>query len=502
MQHSDPDMGLLCSSTAHDDPLPHPSSVLSSPPPPPLDPFPLLDLPQEVILAIVHHADERNPSPTFPSGPSDTLLALSQINRWFRSVCDPLVWRSVSYRPTSHLRPATWRAKRDLRALRDLVVARQQGGQGGGGGVRPTLPIMQLSVDELTSLEAQEDNEAQEEEDAWVELVEALATGEGATLQVLFLKDIEMSAESGRRLLHAMAAPTSRLSALRFNQVEFFPNHPDVVRTMEPLNRIKTLQIMHSDPELFDLTDLCPSIDSLLLWPQSRRMRRRLPAILRLLPHLRNLSLDAVHECDVFRDVADEVLRLSSLPTAAPLPLEELFLEGPSRQEDLRVLLQAFAHLPHLKRLALYQVQEPSPALFDELARAAPQLQALTVVAGDCQEPCEWPEPLEAYLPALSRFPSLRFLATDRLTEPREETPGNGVWLLQKRLEFEGMALLARACKSLREAVALTRDVSDGSAGYFATFTREKGRTRITLKHKTVNDFLIAYDRWVRVEDD
>ncbi|GAA5829287.1 hypothetical protein JCM11251_004993 [Rhodosporidiobolus azoricus] len=491
-------MGLLCSSSARQASLDLDTSP-SPPSPPPVNPFPLLNLPQEILLAIVHQADERIPSPTFPSGPSSDLLALSAVNRFFHAVCSPLVWRSISYRPASTYRPEEWRRKRDLRALSDLVFARSGGeGEERGIGNRP-LPIMQLSLEDPVVEDPQDTNQAQEEEDAWVEVVEALAS---SSLQVLFVKDVEMSAESGARLLRAIAG-ARRLSAVRFNQVEFFPRNPDVVRTLAPMTRMKTLQLMHSDPELFELVDRSPSLDSLLLWPTGRRMRRRLPAILRLLPHLRNLSLDAVHECDVFRDIADEILRLSSAEGGNHvLPLEELFLEGPSRQEDLRVLLRAIKHLPGLKRLALYQVQEPTSAFFDELAKAAPQLEALTIVSGDCQEPCEWPEPLEAYLPSLSHYHQLRFFASDRLTPPREETPGNGVWLLQKRLEFEAMSMLARACKGLREAVAITSDISEGSSGYFATFTREKGRTRITLKHTTVRDFLIGYDRWVKVEDD
>lgn len=80
--------------------------------------------------------------------------------------------------------------------------------------------------------------------------------------------------------------------------------------------------------------------------------------------------------------------------TGAALPLEELFLEGPCVPEDLAVLVDAIARLPALRRLALYQVHEPKPALVADLARAAPQVEALTLVAGDCQEAVEWAAPL------------------------------------------------------------------------------------------------------------
>lgn len=76
------------------------------------------------------------------------------------------------------------------------------------------------------------------------------------------------------------------------------------------------------------------------------------------------------------------------------LPLEELFLEGPVQPDDFAQLLTAIGLLPNLKRLALYQTRNPKPALLDDLARAAPQLTALVIVAGDSQEAVEWPMPL------------------------------------------------------------------------------------------------------------
>lgn len=84
--------------------------------------------------------------------------------------------------------------------------------------------------------------------------------------------------------------------------------------------------------------------------------------------------------------------RLNDLGTT--LPLEELFLEGPVRPDDFAHLLIAIGHLPNLKRLALYQTRNPKPALFEDLARVAPQLTALVIVAGDSQEAVEWPLPL------------------------------------------------------------------------------------------------------------
>lgn len=85
------------------------------------------------------------------------------------------------------------------------------------------------------------------------------------------------------------------------------------------------------------------------------------------------------------------------------LPLEELFLEGPVQPDDFAVLLTAIARLPYLRRLALYQTRNPKPSLFEDLARAAPGLNALTIVAGDCQSGTEWPMPLVRYPVSLSR---------------------------------------------------------------------------------------------------
>ncbi|BGP14307.1 hypothetical protein JCM10213_004434 [Rhodosporidiobolus nylandii] len=458
-------------------------------------PFRLLDLPQELIVAIVHALNERDPSPTFPSGPSTDLLSLAATSRWFNAVCQPLVWRSVRYKPEELIRPVEWRRTRDLRSLRELLRKREE--QGG------TLPIVQLSLEQPTESDDAEldgnveEREADAEEAAYVEIIEAAAR---KTLQVLFLKDTEVRAANAARLIRAIA-DSPRVSAVRLNQVDFIEGKPGVVPSLPPLTRLKTLQIMHSDPELFGLADKCPSLDSLLLWPSTRRVGPHIESIKSLLPHLLNLSLDSVHGASAFRSLADEILRLSQ--SGLTLPLEELFLEGPSRAADLSVLVSAISHLPSLRRLSLYQVKKPTPALFHDIVTAVPQLEALTIVSGDCQDPVEWPAPLDEYLPHLRKLTKLRFFAFDRMSPPRfDSVEGSDVWLLQKRLEFDALSQVARAAPSLREAVAITSDVSEGSSGYFAQFRREKGRTRITLKHKTVNDFLIGYDRWVKVEDD
>ncbi|GAA6049021.1 hypothetical protein JCM3770_005443 [Rhodotorula araucariae] len=456
--------------------------------------FRLLDLPDELQLLVVQAVDVRDPSPTFPCGPSPELLALAQTSSWFYDVCRPLIWRSVRYTPASPFRPQEYRNRRNLAQLADLLETR--------AGQQSPLPVVALSVGDIGDDDDffGEDAEAlHREETALVDVVQRLAA---TSLQVLFLKHMEVHQLRGAMLLEAVAT-SPRLSALRFNQVDFYPEEPGVVPSFSSLPHVKTLQIMHSDPELFELVDKCPNVDSLLLWPSLRRIGQRINVIKGLLPHLRNLSLDSVREAKAFRVIADEIIRLSDAGT--DLPLEELFLEGPCTSADLAVLVSAIARLPALRRLALYQVHNPKPALVADLASAAPQLRALTLVAGDCQEAVEWTAPLDEYIAQLSKFPALRFFAWDRLSPRAPRAPGeeDRRAVRQAQIEYATLSRLGGACRTLREAVCITSDVSEGSTGYFARYTPERGgRLRITVKMQTVNDFLIGYDRWVQVQED
>jgi hypothetical protein len=156
-----------------------PRSSSSSPSPPslaPLPPFPLLQLPQEVILHIIYLLDERLISPTFPAGPSTDLLNLSQVNNWFNACCRPLIWRSVKYKPEHKRRPIEWRRKRGLRALREIVKAAEES-------QRP-FKVLQFSVDDPANDEVIEAAEGQQEEDAAVDVMEIWAK---SSLQVRFL---------------------------------------------------------------------------------------------------------------------------------------------------------------------------------------------------------------------------------------------------------------------------------------------------------------------------
>ncbi|GAA5998692.1 uncharacterized protein JCM10292_007163 [Rhodotorula paludigena] len=471
--------------------------------------FRLTDLPDEIQLVVVQHVDERDPSPTFPRGPSRELLNLSRTSRFFHGVCSPLIWRSVHYRHDdvrNRYRAIPVRKHRDLATLQLLLRWRRDQG-------RP-LPILCFSVQEILVDEYDYGLEPEPHDALFHAFLDVISILSQSGLQVLFLKELEIPHARGLDLIrYISSSPT--ISAVRVNQVDFWPRRsarPLVEAAQDPLPHIKTLQIMHSDPCFSDLISRCPNIDSLLLWPSTRRLGEHTETIKRLLPHLRNLSLDAVHEAEVFRSIADELLRLYE--AGAYLPLEELFLEGPSQRADLSVLLSALSRLPCLRRLALYQLLDASPAVVADVVEAVPAVEALTLVHGDCQSAEEWPAPLDAYLPLLAKLTHLRFFAWDRRT-PQPSSPRSASPLLllargaavervkQNRLEFETLSQLARACKSLREGVCITQDVSEGTTGFFARFEPdEKRRVRITVNKKVVQDFLISYDRWIKVEED
>ncbi|BGP23314.1 F-box domain, cyclin-like domain containing protein [Rhodotorula toruloides] len=453
--------------------------------------FPLLDLPSEIILVVIAHVDERDLSPTFPTGPCPELLNLASTNRKFNDLCRPLIWRTVRYVPATHFRPAVYREMRSLATFWDILRDRDNAGT--------PLPVLALSLDEVYSHDGPLGVEHELVADEQQVALDILAHLTRSTLQVLFAKEFMLSFAGGHRFLDAIAR-SSTLSAIRLNQVSCWPPLLNLDDRIQRLAKIKTLQIMHSDPAFFKLTHVAPNLDSLLLWPSSRRIATHMDSIKAMLPQLRNLSLDSVHGASAFRQLADEILRLSY--TGFTLPLEELFLEGPLSSIDFAIFVSSLAHLPNLRRLALYQCRNPTPTLFDQLHKVVPQLTALTIVAGDCHEGEEWPADLEAYLPSLSRFTNLRFFAFDRRSPTPIDSAGEPIFVTHSQLEFAALSRLGKVCSTLTEAVAIVSDVSEGTTGYFARYERERGRTRINLRLKTVNDFLVGWERWVRVEED
>jgi len=104
--------------------------------------------------------------------------------------------------------------------------------------------------------------------------------------------------------------------------------------------------------------------------------------------------MDSVRDPSAFRELSEEFTRLASQRYAEPLPLEELFLEGPMSEVDRSTLIASLVHLPSLRRLALYQARRPTPTLYNEIYQARPDLKSLTIVGGDCDGSILFPAPL------------------------------------------------------------------------------------------------------------
>lgn len=95
--------------------------------------------------------------------------------------------------------------------------------------------------------------------------------------------------------------------------------------------------------------------------------------------------------------------------------------------------------------------------------------------------------------------------------------------------EYEALSALGRAVTSLKEAVAITVDVSEGeceevkrglesleskvralifyddasgSQGYFAKYERQGSQVRIHVQRNTAQDFLVGFERWCVIADD
>lgn len=112
--------------------------------------------------------------------------------------------------------------------------------------------------------------------------------------------------------------------------------------------------------------------------------------------------MDSVRDPSSFRQLGEEFTRLASQRYAEPLPLEELFLEGPMTETDRSSLVSSLTHLPSLRRLALYQARNPTPTLFNEIHASRPELKSLTVMAGDCDGAILWPCALVRFFPPIS----------------------------------------------------------------------------------------------------
>jgi len=198
---------------------------------PTMEHFPLAELPYEIILRIVHTLDERDNSPTFPTGPSDSLLALSAVNRSFSNICRPRIFRSVKFQPVpSGPHPPAYREARSLRALSQLIEESQQ--------TQP-IKVQELSIEELSSFWG----DPEEGEDEMSDVVKLVRTLIESGLQVLFLKGLAFTREETKELFDAISS-APRLSAIRFNQVDITASK-STIDGVPSLPKIRTLQIMH-----------------------------------------------------------------------------------------------------------------------------------------------------------------------------------------------------------------------------------------------------------------
>lgn len=273
--------------------------------------FPLSNLPTEVILHIVRCLDERPSSSSFPPGPSVDLLALSACSTFFYATCRPLVWRSISFEADlGGMRPESWIERRSLKTLRDLMRESKVviGARAGNDNELTTktqledqrafapLPIKAFSYSYPRLPFHLSDDDLRPELEALLDVIILLRH---SPTQVIFLKGAEVASKRLSAAILGALMQIETLSALRLNQMEF-TGPLSFLPTAPALPHLRTLQIMHGAPKLVELVRLAPNLESLLMWPSARSYRDLGPDILQKLPHLRLLSLDAVHEPTLF----------------------------------------------------------------------------------------------------------------------------------------------------------------------------------------------------------
>lgn len=242
--------------------------------------------------------------------------------------CRPLIWRSISFEAeVGGVRPASWVEKRSLRRLSEIMRESRLVGTGqqrdtasvGLGDERDKdtkrttnpLPIKAFSYISpripwrFSSWDPEPELQA---------LLDVLLLLRNSPIQVIFLRGIE--AESRTLSLSILAAllELDTLSALRLNQVDLAGRLDTVLQRSSQRPNIRTLQIMHGSPQLVDLVRVAPNLESLLMWPSSRRYRELGTVILDRLPRLRMLSLDSVHEPSLFNKLSASIeVRLTRL---------------------------------------------------------------------------------------------------------------------------------------------------------------------------------------------
>ncbi|KAM0754940.1 hypothetical protein T439DRAFT_322000 [Meredithblackwellia eburnea MCA 4105] len=452
----------------------------------PLEPFPLLQLPPELVINIVNLADSRKDWDDWPSGVSSHFLALSETNSFFRDLARPRIWHSLHYQSLrrDRVRPSEYRRRRGLRALAAIIDEAEQRGE--------QLPLRLLSVTHPAGDSTLSEEDADAEKSAFVHLVKKLLQG---GLKVLWLKSVVLHGREGDELIESIArAP--ELTALRLNQVS--AGNKQLFKDLPTMSKLKTLQVMHGEKSLVNFVKLSLNLECILLWPSNRQFGKLMPFIIDQLGTLRFLSLDAVNEPSCFHSITEELKRRSE--ANEPIVLEEIFLEGHLLSRDRTFLIESLSAAP-LKRLALYHVRIVTPLLIAQIADSIPGLEGLTLVQGDTSHAVRWHTPLNEYVDELVKLKNLKHFAYDRrsVVAPNVPNLAEAIEFVedQKNLEFKALSTIGQACQSLRTAVAITLDVSQGAMGYFATFSQREGkRVHVDLKKMTVQDFLISFSRW------
>lgn len=216
-------------------------------------PFRLLDLPPELVLEVVAHVSLLRPLvDIFPSGPPSELLALSETNRLFATICRDSIWAQINYKPVDRdylVRPAEYKRKRSLCTLLEILVEAEASGNG-------LLPIGMISAAHVGKIPRphagqhlinNEKNEFEEENEGFLQVLAKLLKGGG--LRVVFLRDISLDGEAGERLVRNFAEAKG-LRALRFNQVSLRGVKKAFFETLQPMPNLKSLQVMHGESSL------------------------------------------------------------------------------------------------------------------------------------------------------------------------------------------------------------------------------------------------------------
>ena len=323
-------------------------------------PFRLLDLPPELVQHIISHLDDRHLTPgalrrLTSTGPAvhpgssrqpspqvslqtdkrKALLALSQTSRVLYTMCAQPIWRAtvITYDRTVASTLAT------LDQFQLILDQAQQR--------RTPLPVHALFVkgnftfyhalanSQHGGLEQRHHHHQYRDgrratgtaslggmrTGTGVFADDALALGEiltrlGPSLRALYLSELKVQGEVRvSRLLHALAS-CIRLRTLRVNSCTLtpFPTATtsassssaaaaggDAHANVPELSSVRALQLMHNSDGVYALVDKCPKLESLLVWSFTRRLSPAIErAVVRHLPTLRCLSLDAVYDSSGF----------------------------------------------------------------------------------------------------------------------------------------------------------------------------------------------------------